>query len=177
MLKKLKQKAKDKGRRYANKLLGPSSSERLVGQSSTVSVNETGVINTPMPIPATPEPASDLIALTPPGSSPQVALGSVPQLVVTSSVVPSSGAPPRTSQPNRSNSPTLQGTVPVEAASASAASRGDGRSANDTAWSGLKTLLDLLNASADAFGPLKSAVGGISECINIYEVRARVSVI
>ncbi|KAG8689281.1 hypothetical protein FRC11_003394 [Ceratobasidium sp. 423] len=40
------------------------------------------------------------------------------------------------------------------------------------AWSGVKTLLEVLEASADAFGPLKSAVGGLNKCIKIYEKNA-----
>ncbi|KAG9119925.1 hypothetical protein FRC07_004817, partial [Ceratobasidium sp. 392] len=41
-----------------------------------------------------------------------------------------------------------------------------------TAWSGLKTLLGVLDASADAFGPLKSAVGELLNCIDVYEKQA-----
>ncbi|KAG9125384.1 hypothetical protein FRC07_007811 [Ceratobasidium sp. 392] len=43
------------------------------------------------------------------------------------------------------------------------------RGLGSTAWSGLKTLIGVLNESADAFGPLKSAAGGLSRCIEIYE--------
>lgn len=39
-----------------------------------------------------------------------------------------------------------------------------------TAWSGLETALRLLEKSADAFPPLKSAVGGLLACINLAEV-------
>lgn len=39
-----------------------------------------------------------------------------------------------------------------------------------TAWAGLKTLLKVLDASADIFPPLKSAVGGLNQCIDIFEV-------
>ncbi|KAG8690945.1 hypothetical protein FRC09_011785 [Ceratobasidium sp. 395] len=38
-----------------------------------------------------------------------------------------------------------------------------------TAWSGLRTLLSVLDKSADAFGPLKSAVGGLVACLELYE--------
>ena len=38
------------------------------------------------------------------------------------------------------------------------------------AWSGLETALRLLNKSADAFPPLKSAVGGLLACIDLAEV-------
>ncbi|EUC57206.1 vegetative incompatibility protein HET-E-1 [Rhizoctonia solani AG-3 Rhs1AP] len=37
------------------------------------------------------------------------------------------------------------------------------------AWSGLKTLLQILESSSDAFGPLKSAISGLNKCIDIYE--------
>ncbi|CAE6496417.1 unnamed protein product, partial [Rhizoctonia solani] len=36
-------------------------------------------------------------------------------------------------------------------------------------WTGAKVLLRVVNASADAFPPLKSAVTGLKECIDIYE--------
>ncbi|KAG8688175.1 hypothetical protein FRC08_011585, partial [Ceratobasidium sp. 394] len=42
----------------------------------------------------------------------------------------------------------------------------------DTAWAGLKTLLGVLSESADAFPPLKSAVGGLVRCIEIYDNQA-----
>lgn len=38
------------------------------------------------------------------------------------------------------------------------------------AWSGLKVLLKVLDASGDVFPPLKSAVGGLNQCIDIFEV-------
>ncbi|CAE6527848.1 unnamed protein product [Rhizoctonia solani] len=37
------------------------------------------------------------------------------------------------------------------------------------AWTGAKLLLQVVSASADVFPPLKSAVGGLNECIAIYE--------
>ncbi|KAG8795569.1 hypothetical protein FRC12_012666 [Ceratobasidium sp. 428] len=43
------------------------------------------------------------------------------------------------------------------------------RNINNTVWSGVKTLLGVLKKSSDAFGPLKSAVGGLSRCIEIFE--------
>ncbi|CAE6502252.1 unnamed protein product [Rhizoctonia solani] len=36
-------------------------------------------------------------------------------------------------------------------------------------WTGAKVILRVVNASADAFPPLKSAVSGLKECIDIYE--------
>ncbi|KAG8700252.1 hypothetical protein FRC09_006088, partial [Ceratobasidium sp. 395] len=43
------------------------------------------------------------------------------------------------------------------------------RGTKHTAWSGLTAFLGVLNRSADAFGPLKSAVSGFSQCIEIFE--------
>ncbi|CAE6450229.1 unnamed protein product [Rhizoctonia solani] len=37
------------------------------------------------------------------------------------------------------------------------------------AWSGLKTLLQVLESSSDTFGSLKSAISGLNKCIDIYE--------
>ncbi|KAJ1304983.1 hypothetical protein OPQ81_000026 [Rhizoctonia solani] len=37
------------------------------------------------------------------------------------------------------------------------------------AWSGMKTLLDVVESSADAFGPFKSVIGALNRCIAIYE--------
>ncbi|KAG8709899.1 hypothetical protein FRC09_000408 [Ceratobasidium sp. 395] len=42
-------------------------------------------------------------------------------------------------------------------------------SKHQTAWSGLRTLLSVLDNSPDAFGPLKSAVGGLLSCLESYE--------
>ncbi|CAE6459067.1 unnamed protein product, partial [Rhizoctonia solani] len=36
-------------------------------------------------------------------------------------------------------------------------------------WTGAKLLLQVVSASADVFPPLKSAVGGLNECVSIYE--------
>ncbi|KAG8692358.1 hypothetical protein FRC09_011247, partial [Ceratobasidium sp. 395] len=45
----------------------------------------------------------------------------------------------------------------------------EARETEHIAWSGLKTLLGVLSRSADAFGPLKSAVGTFSRCVEIFE--------
>jgi hypothetical protein len=39
------------------------------------------------------------------------------------------------------------------------------------AWSGLETALRFLEKSADAFPPLKSAVGGLVACLDLAQVR------
>ncbi|KAF8703672.1 hypothetical protein RHS03_06184, partial [Rhizoctonia solani] len=36
-------------------------------------------------------------------------------------------------------------------------------------WSGLKKLSSLLDSSTEAFGPLKSAIGGLKWCIDLYK--------
>ncbi|KAG8724875.1 hypothetical protein FRC09_012786 [Ceratobasidium sp. 395] len=41
-----------------------------------------------------------------------------------------------------------------------------------TVWTGLKSLVNALNDSNDAFAPLKSAIGGLWSCIEIYENEA-----
>ncbi|QRV81749.1 Notchless protein [Ceratobasidium sp. AG-Ba] len=45
----------------------------------------------------------------------------------------------------------------------------ESKSKGQTVWAGVKTLLAVLDAASDAFGPLKSAVGGINKCIEIFE--------
>ena len=42
--------------------------------------------------------------------------------------------------------------------------------AKRVAWNGLKAALGLLEKSADAFHPLKSAVGGLVTCLDLFEV-------
>jgi hypothetical protein len=42
------------------------------------------------------------------------------------------------------------------------------------AWAGLKTLGGVLRGLGDMFGPLKSAVESISECVEVYEVRIQI---
>ncbi|KAG8713817.1 hypothetical protein FRC08_012765 [Ceratobasidium sp. 394] len=46
-------------------------------------------------------------------------------------------------------------------------------SAGNTTWAGFKTLHGVLKGSSDAFGPLKSAVGGLSRCIETVEQEAK----
>lgn len=45
-----------------------------------------------------------------------------------------------------------------------------GKAAGKSSWPGLKMLSGVLESSAGAFGPLKSTVGGLKRCIDIYEV-------
>jgi hypothetical protein len=44
-----------------------------------------------------------------------------------------------------------------------------------TTWTALKTLGGVLKGCGDMFGPLKSAIGAISECVEVYEVRAQIN--
>ncbi|CAE6407425.1 hypothetical protein ACGC1H_005728 [Rhizoctonia solani] len=64
---------------------------------------------------------------------------------------------------NTSNEPSVATTTEVNHSS---------RVAN-AASSVAKSLLELLESSTDAFGPLKSAVGGLVQCIDIYERTAK----
>ncbi|KAG9083740.1 hypothetical protein FRC07_013827, partial [Ceratobasidium sp. 392] len=48
---------------------------------------------------------------------------------------------------------------------------GGERGVKDAGWFGLKALIDVLDGCAETFGPLKSAVGGLSSLIEIYESR------
>ncbi|KAG8690391.1 hypothetical protein FRC08_010544 [Ceratobasidium sp. 394] len=47
------------------------------------------------------------------------------------------------------------------------------RNVGNTSRTGFKTLLEVLRRSSDAFGPLKGAVGGLSQCIEIVEQEAK----
>ncbi|KAG9119525.1 hypothetical protein FRC07_005411, partial [Ceratobasidium sp. 392] len=47
------------------------------------------------------------------------------------------------------------------------------QSAKDAAWTGLKALLAVLEDSPDTFGPLKTAIGEFSECVEIFEQEAK----
>ncbi|KAF8601281.1 hypothetical protein BDV93DRAFT_510197 [Ceratobasidium sp. AG-I] len=171
MISKIKQKAKEKGQRYANKLFVPSS-EHSVRQLSSVLVNDARAINTPVPSVALQEPGLNLNALEPLGSPPQITPISSPQPAVASIALPAPDASPPLTQANVSHLPVVQDTVPIQGSSSvSTAPSVAERSGTNTAWSGLKTLIELLNASADAFGPLKSAVGGISKFIEINDAR------
>ncbi|KAF8601240.1 hypothetical protein BDV93DRAFT_510167 [Ceratobasidium sp. AG-I] len=173
MLEKIKRKAKEKGRHYANKLLGPPSFERLTAESSSVSIGDTAATNIPVPTPVLVESVSDPDALAPPGASPQVVSISASQPTIASPALPSTHIPLPASQTNDSGPSAARDRAPIRATSlGSIMSPGAERSAKSTTWSGLKTLLDLLNVCSDAFGPFKSAVGGISKLIDIYDAKA-----
>lgn len=172
MIHGLKKKIKQKGRQYVNRLLGPSSSEHLAGTSSSVSISGSGGTNTPVPTPVPLDPVSEPTALTPPAVSPQVAPISGPLLAVVSPIPPSANAHQPLSPINHSHVPIVQDAAPIQGSLRTAnnppvAERSD----KNIAWSGLKTLMEILNNSADAFPPLKSAIGGILAFIKVYDVR------
>jgi hypothetical protein len=108
-------------------------------------------------------------------ASPTVLVGTTPiastqtVTVTTSLIPPAPNVPSITVWPasNPTVNSALPGTPPIESPSQSVL-----QNVKHTTWSGLKTFLGLLNESADAFGPLKSAVGGINRCIEIFEVRS-----
>lgn len=166
-MKKFKQRGRQKLRDYKDKIFGRSSSELVAGQSSFVSANNSGTTNRPVPTAALLE--SDALALS--AASLQVTSASTSQPALPSPILPSADRlPPPTVQASRS--PSIHEPTSVQDRSSALVSPSDAeRSGKSTAWSGLKTLLVLLDKSADAFGPLKSAVGGILGCIDIYEVR------
>ncbi|KAF8594427.1 hypothetical protein BDV93DRAFT_579801 [Ceratobasidium sp. AG-I] len=171
-IKKVKQKAKQKAHRYADNMFGSPSSERLAAQSSSVSISHSGTTNTPVPTAALPHLVPNLNVLVPPSTSPQVTSIAAPQPVVASPALLSTGTPPMASPTN--DSPAVQDSVELQdSSSAPVASSGAERSGKNMAWSGLKALIRLLNKSAEAFGPLKSAIGEISRCIEIYERAAK----
>ncbi|KDN36607.1 hypothetical protein RSAG8_10710, partial [Rhizoctonia solani AG-8 WAC10335] len=68
---------------------------------------------------------------------------------------------------SRSVTPTPPGANNEPAASSPEANNQPAKSS--VAWSGVKTLLKALESSSDAFGPLKSAIGGLNKCIDIYD--------
>ena len=169
MFGKLKRKAKEKGLRFANKVLGPSPSERLTTQPSSVLISGSGAANTPLPTTLLSNPVPDPHALVPSSASPQIAPIAALQLAV---AAPSGDKPPPASETNNTITPPVQDLPPHEDALTTLnMPSGAERSKWSTAWSGLKTLLDVLNASANAVGPLKSAVGGILKFIEINDVR------
>jgi hypothetical protein len=106
-------------------------------------------------------------------ASPHVPAGTAPiaaaQTVISSPVPTSANIPSVTVSPapNPSIGTALASPLPISSASPSTI-----QNVKHTTWSGVKTFLELLNESADAFGPLKSAVGGINRLIEIFEARA-----
>ncbi|KAG8721102.1 hypothetical protein FRC09_008462 [Ceratobasidium sp. 395] len=76
------------------------------------------------------------------------------------SIYTSTAAPPVLHATNQSNT-NLTTTPDLQTRKA--------RDGKNTAWSGLNTLLDVLNQSTNAFPPLKSAFNGFLQCIDIFE--------
>ncbi|KAF8593005.1 hypothetical protein BDV93DRAFT_516899 [Ceratobasidium sp. AG-I] len=170
-IKKVKQKAKQKAHQLANQVFG-SSSERVAGLSASASINNSG-INTPLPTAALLESPPNPNALSSSQTSHQATTIFTIQPVVPIPTQPSPDKrPPPTTQ--TSNPHSAQESTHLQAvSSASIASPSAERNNKEAAWSGLKTLLGLLDGGAEAFEPLKSAVGGILKCIDIYERAAK----
>lgn len=174
MIEELKKKTKQKGRRYADKLFGPFSSELLAGTSPSVSIGDSGAMNTPVPSSGLPGSILEPKALTPPGLSPQVAPISASPPDVVSRISPSTDAHPPLSPTNSSYVLTAQDPAPIQGSLRAANNPSIAeRSGKHIAWSGLKTLMEILNNSADAFPPLKSAIGGILTFVKVYDVCTR----
>ncbi|KAG9097363.1 hypothetical protein FRC06_007624 [Ceratobasidium sp. 370] len=68
---------------------------------------------------------------------------------------------PTKKAPSRNLPPTSSG--PMDA---------DQRPENVT-WAGLKSIVDVLHKTADAFGPLKSAFDELSRCVDLFEHEAK----
>ncbi|KAF8607419.1 hypothetical protein BDV93DRAFT_505586 [Ceratobasidium sp. AG-I] len=168
-IKKAKHKATKKAHHLADKLFG-SSSEGVAEQSPSVSITDSG---TRVAV-ATPVPASDSnLFLAPPASSSGARRTSVSQPtavpLVSSSIDALLLSESKPDDLRVEKDPSLfHGSE-----SASIASLGPERSTTSTAWSGLKTLIGLLNEGANKFGPLKSAFGEILGCIEIFERAAK----
>ncbi|KEP45884.1 vegetative incompatibility protein HET-E-1 [Rhizoctonia solani 123E] len=92
-----------------------------------------------------------------PGTSTNTHAGSVQTLVSTTDALNSS------IPANTNNEPIVATTTGVDHSPPAA----------DAASSVAKSLLELLESSTNAFGPLKSAMGGLVQCIDIYERTAQ----
>ncbi|CUA74504.1 putative WD repeat-containing protein alr3466 [Nostoc sp, PCC 7120] [Rhizoctonia solani] len=86
--------------------------------------------------------------------SPQVASSALPELVIPSSSVQDSSKIALDEE--------IQDPLTTSQA-------GDQPGKSDLVWPGVKALLAVLESSSKAFGPLKSAISGLNECIDIYE--------
>lgn len=96
-----------------------------------------------------PSPTVPAPAISTPVAPPGVSFANAPPTV-------SAGAP----NPSPDNTPETTQLIPTEIEDHS-----------EPVWDGLKTLLGVLESSAKMFGPLKSAISGLNECVEIYDVR------
>lgn len=92
--------------------------------------------------------------------------GTVPSQSIASTTSSVLSSPVPNSQPLMANPPAPPGSSQI-VHPAEESSLGPPKS---TAWAGLKTLLKVVHASTNVFPPLKSAVGGLHRCIEIFEV-------
>ncbi|KAF8594416.1 hypothetical protein BDV93DRAFT_529331 [Ceratobasidium sp. AG-I] len=166
-------KIKRKIKRGVDKISRTPSANHTLVASSSVSINQSEATSASVPAAAISVSVSGGL-LAPPHSVSQSGPNSVPQSAPATPIALPANLPAPVSQNNTSGSPAVQSGAPIQVTSSTTITTpGPERSVKGTAWSGLKTLLELLNESADAFGPLKSAVGGISKCIEIYERAAQ----
>ncbi|KAG8722997.1 hypothetical protein FRC09_005181 [Ceratobasidium sp. 395] len=77
-------------------------------------------------------------------------------------------APPGLISPDPEHPSAIQDPNQPIPASSGPSSVGE-QSAGHLSWAGLKSLISVLEAGSGAFGPLKSAIGGLSQCIEIFE--------
>lgn len=124
----------------------------------------------PSPAPPTPRaatppviPVSSATTNIPTGDLSPPIITAPPHAVATTDKSPKPDEPPV---------PTPVTLSPI--AQNTAAPVGEGKSLDHTKsamWAGLKALLKVLETGTDVFPPLKSAVGGLNQCIDIFEVR------
>ncbi|EUC56230.1 vegetative incompatibility protein HET-E-1, partial [Rhizoctonia solani AG-3 Rhs1AP] len=78
---------------------------------------------------------------------------------LTQTHIPTTNAPPSPVLIDTNNEPAVSTTSEINHPSRTAS----------TAWAGAKTLLAILESSANAFGPLKSAISRLNRCFDIHE--------
>jgi hypothetical protein len=76
--------------------------------------------------------------------------------------------------PTESLPSTAHLTLPGSTAAPSSSTKVD-QNAKKMAWTGLKAFGEVLKSSASTFGPLKTAVEGISGCVELFEVRVMIT--
>jgi len=136
----------------------PSTAERSQQPASFSSSAPPGPSN------VTSAPLSHHIVGAPPGTSTSTHLHNTADESQQPPGVPSSTLPSSTSEP--SSQPAIA-TPPDTGAS------GKYKEGFSVAWHGLETVLRVLEKSADAFPPLKSAVGGLVACLDVVQVSHR----
>ena len=136
----------------------PSTAERSQQPASVSSSAPPGPSN------VTSAPSSHHIVGAPPDTSTSNHLPNTADESQRPPGVPSSTFPSSTSEP--SSQPAIS-APPDNGAS------GKYKEGFSVAWHGLETVLRVLEKSADAFPPLKSAVGGLVACLDVVQVSHR----